>query len=240
MDLSAGSARPIPAAIRRCASRVAFSLITVNATWPGWMCFNPSLREINLQFGGKIEETRTMLHAAIPALRKASSKLESRSRCFPTPFVRKIFFATNAMSGAGERCLLVCTGPWSRPHASCIQNSRGNFYACGKVTRTHHRVNQFPTLALNLCVTSIESTGAAGLPENRFRARSTWACGCLPGYSTEQSSRNFCKVEASEVKACKSLEVKSGPESDAECPLREIWTTPMTFFPSRMGALMIL
>src|SRR5262250_2682813 len=87
----------MPAAIRRCASRVEFSLITVKATCPGLRCFRPSLREINLQLGGKIEETRTILHAAIPALRSASSKLESRSRCFPTPFVRKIFLATNAM-----------------------------------------------------------------------------------------------------------------------------------------------
>jgi hypothetical protein len=30
-------------------------------------------------------------------LRSASSKLESLSRCFPTPLVRKIFLATNAM-----------------------------------------------------------------------------------------------------------------------------------------------
>ena len=44
-----------------------------------------------------MEETRTMLQAAMPALRSASSKLERRSRCFPTPLVRKIFFATNAM-----------------------------------------------------------------------------------------------------------------------------------------------
>src|SRR5277367_697861 len=94
------------AAIRRCASLVEFSLITVKATWPGLICFSPSLREINLQLGGKIEETRTMLHAAMPALRRASSKLESRSRCFPTPFVRKIFFDTNAMKGAEVRCLL--------------------------------------------------------------------------------------------------------------------------------------
>jgi hypothetical protein len=71
--------------------------MTVKATWPGLMCFNPSLREINLQLGGKIEETRTMLQAAMPALRSASSKLESLSRCFPTPLVRKIFLATNAM-----------------------------------------------------------------------------------------------------------------------------------------------
>src|SRR5207253_144083 len=71
--------------------------MTVNATWPGFRCFKPSLREMSLQFGGKMEETRTMLHAAMPALRRASSKLESLSLCFPTPFVRKIFFATNAM-----------------------------------------------------------------------------------------------------------------------------------------------
>src|SRR5215469_13826814 len=85
------------AAIKRCGSRVEFSLITVKATWPGLRCFKPSLREISLQFGGKIEETRTMLHAAMPALRRANSKLESLSLCLPTPFVRKIFFATNAM-----------------------------------------------------------------------------------------------------------------------------------------------
>src|SRR5215471_20447053 len=97
MDLSAGRARPMPAAMRRWGSFVEFSLMTVKATWPGLMYFNPSLREINLQFGGKIDETRTILHAAIPAFRSASSKLDSRSRCFPTPLVRKIFFATNAI-----------------------------------------------------------------------------------------------------------------------------------------------
>src|SRR5580700_7319636 len=84
-------------AISRCGSFVEFSLMTVNATCPGLISFNPSLREINLQFGGKIELTRTMLHAAIPAFRSANSKLDSLSRCFPTPFVRKIFFATNAI-----------------------------------------------------------------------------------------------------------------------------------------------
>jgi hypothetical protein len=85
------------AAISRCASLVEFSLITVNATCPGLMYFKPSLREINLQFGGKMDETRTMLHAAIPAFLRASSKLDNLSRCFPTPLVRNIFFATNAM-----------------------------------------------------------------------------------------------------------------------------------------------
>lgn len=52
-----------------------------------------------------MEDTRTMLHAAMPALRSASSKLDSLSRCFPTPLVRNIFFATNAMKRAGLRCL---------------------------------------------------------------------------------------------------------------------------------------
>src|SRR6267142_1624994 len=106
MDLSLGSARPILAAMRRCGSLVEFSLMTVNATCPGLMCFNPSLREINLQLGGEIDETRTMLHAAMPALRRASSKLESRSRCLPTPLVKKIFLATNAI--VPVRGLRVC------------------------------------------------------------------------------------------------------------------------------------
>jgi hypothetical protein len=34
-------------------------------------------------------------------LRSASSKLESLSRCFPTPLVRKILVATNAIFRAG-------------------------------------------------------------------------------------------------------------------------------------------
>ncbi len=45
--------------------------------------------------GGKMLETLTRLHAAIPAERKASSKLVSFSRCFPTPLVRNIRLATN-------------------------------------------------------------------------------------------------------------------------------------------------
>src|SRR5256885_13030598 len=98
MDLSLGNARPMLAAIRRCGSFVEFSLITVKATWPGLMCFKPSLREINLQFGGKMDQTRPILHTAIPALLSAGSKLERLSRCFPTPLVTNIFFATNAMA----------------------------------------------------------------------------------------------------------------------------------------------
>src|SRR5260221_329179 len=130
MDLSLGSAKPMLAAMRRCASLVEFSLMTVNATWPGLMCFKPSLREINLQLGGKIEETRTMLHAAMPALRRASSKLESLSRCLPTPLVRKIFLATNAM-------VPVC-------RASVSSVGAKKFSRCGKVTRRYCSVNPIP------------------------------------------------------------------------------------------------
>src|ERR1700677_2420223 len=126
----------MPAAIRRCASRVEFSLITVKATWPGFKCFNPSLREINLQLGGKIEETRTILHAAIPALRRASSKLDSRSRCLPTPLVRKILFATNAMDGAELRCLLAQT-------ATAYENA-----ASRNVASSSEAVNTFRVVSL--------------------------------------------------------------------------------------------
>src|SRR5579862_4522994 len=132
MDLSAGSARPMLAAIRRCGSRVEFSLITVNATCPGRMCFKPSLREISRQFGGKIDDTRTILHAAMPAFRRANSKLESRSRCLPTPLVRKMRFATNAMDGAGLRCLLLQAGTRTKTRLSPP-----------KVARSPDRVNDF-------------------------------------------------------------------------------------------------
>src|SRR5215475_3205853 len=114
------------AAIRRCASLVEFSLMTVNATCPGLMCFKPSLREISLQFGGKIDETRTILHAAIPALRSASSKLESRSLCLPTPLVKNIFLATNAIV------------PVRSLHFIELSEK---FLCCGKVTRMIPSVN---------------------------------------------------------------------------------------------------
>jgi hypothetical protein len=88
-------ATPHEAAIKRCGSRVEFSLITTNVTCPGLNSFMPSARGINLQRGGKMLETRTKLQAAMPADRNASSKLASFSRCFPTPFVRNIRFGTN-------------------------------------------------------------------------------------------------------------------------------------------------
>jgi len=66
------------------------------------MCFNPSLREINLQLGGKMEETRTMLQAAMPALR--SAKLELRAfRDVSDALVRNI--SCDERHGAGVGCL---------------------------------------------------------------------------------------------------------------------------------------
>jgi hypothetical protein len=50
-----------------------------------------------LQFGGKIDETLTRFWAAIPASRNANSNDVSRSRCFPTPLVKKIRFGTMSL-----------------------------------------------------------------------------------------------------------------------------------------------
>src|ERR1044071_1093523 len=128
MVLSLGKARPMLEAIKRCGSLAEFSLITGNGTCPGLMWFKRSLRGINLQLGGKSEDTRTMLHAAMPALRRASSKLDSRSRCLPTPLVKKIFLATNAIVPVrGLRGYEVVTK---------------NFRCCGKVTRRISSVNR--------------------------------------------------------------------------------------------------
>jgi len=62
-----------------------------------------------------------MLHAAMPALRRASSKLESRSRWFTDAFGQEIFLATNAI--VPVRGLRVC------------EVGARNFGCCGKVTK---------------------------------------------------------------------------------------------------------
>src|SRR5580692_2192504 len=90
-------ATPIDDASRRCASRVEFSATTAKTTSPGCRYFTPSLRARSLQFGGKMEETRTRFWAAIPASRNANSKEVNRSRCFPTPLVKKIRFGTMSL-----------------------------------------------------------------------------------------------------------------------------------------------
>src|ERR1700735_1622446 len=90
-------ATPIEEASRRCASWVEVSATTANTNSPGLRYFTPFLRASILQFGGKMEETRTRFWAAIPASRKANSKDVSRSRCFPTPLVKKIRFGTMSL-----------------------------------------------------------------------------------------------------------------------------------------------
>src|ERR1700756_1277983 len=90
-------ATPIDEASRRCGSRVEFSATTAKTTSPGGRYFTPSLRASSLQLGGKIEETRTRFWAAIPASRNANSNEVSRSRCFPTPLVKKICFGTMSL-----------------------------------------------------------------------------------------------------------------------------------------------
>src|SRR5579875_2922736 len=96
-------ATPTDAAISRWGSLVAFSLITTCRICPGLSSFMPSCGEMSLQCGGKIDETRTRLYWAMPALRSAISKLESFSRCLPTPLVRKIFLATKLIPGSRAR-----------------------------------------------------------------------------------------------------------------------------------------
>src|SRR4029077_16420703 len=83
------------AAISRCGSRGAASDMTTNVTCPGSRRLAPSLRVRILQLGGKMLDTLTRLHAAIPADRSASSKDVSFSRCLPTPLVKNISFGTN-------------------------------------------------------------------------------------------------------------------------------------------------
>src|ERR1700751_5301220 len=90
-------ATPIDEARRRGGSRVEFSATTAKTTSPGWRYFTPSLRASSLQFGGKMEETRTRFCAAMPASRKANSNEVNRSRCFPTPLVKKIRFGTMSL-----------------------------------------------------------------------------------------------------------------------------------------------
>src|SRR4029450_12424390 len=88
-------ATPTVAAISRCGSRVAPSDMTTKVTWPGLRRLIPSLRDMMRHPGGKMLDTRTRLHAAIPAERSASSKDVSFSRCLPAPFVKNISLGTN-------------------------------------------------------------------------------------------------------------------------------------------------
>src|SRR5579863_5684453 len=84
----------------RWASWVEFSATTANTTSPGLRYFTPSLRASILQFGGKMEDTRTRFCAAMPASRNASSNDVKRSRCFPTPLVKNIRLGTMFLPNA--------------------------------------------------------------------------------------------------------------------------------------------
>src|ERR1700688_974044 len=96
-------ATPTEAAISRCGSLVALSLITAKTICPGVRYFSPSCWLSNLQFGGKIDLTRTRLNSAIPADRSASSKEVSFSRCRPTPFVRNVPFGIGPIYFLSDR-----------------------------------------------------------------------------------------------------------------------------------------
>src|SRR5579875_419623 len=119
------------AAIRRWGSRVEFSLITTKVTCPGFSSLTPSARGIILQRGGKMLETRTRLHAAIPADRSASSKLVSFSRCFPTPLVKNIRFGTNIV---GPRQLPAPSLPGFEHHRQA-----GSLFPCIQLLRAFER-----------------------------------------------------------------------------------------------------
>src|SRR5512146_2721323 len=93
-------------ATSRCGSRVLFSATTAKTTSPGERYFNPCARGITLQFGGKMDETRTRFWAAMPASRSASSNDVSRSLCFPTPLVRNMRLGTISLDNFGVSSIL--------------------------------------------------------------------------------------------------------------------------------------
>src|SRR5438067_356010 len=155
-------ATPILDAIRRCGSRVEFSATTENVTSPGYKYFRPSLREINLQLGGKMEETRTRFCAAMPASRSANSKEVSRALCLPTHLVRKIRLGTSSlpklMSSGGARF-------WNES-----QNvAHGEGFVIQELFRSE---NNLPRLAPDICrCANVGFLSASNYRENLFRCR---------------------------------------------------------------------
>src|SRR3954453_10616286 len=124
---SRGIATPTVAAMSRCGSRVAASDITTKVTWPGSRRFMPSARDRIRQFGGKMLDTRTRLHAAMPAERSASSNEVSFSRCFPTPLVKNISFGTKPTT----LTLLVARTQDGKHQLSHCQGKRHDFGGVG-------------------------------------------------------------------------------------------------------------
>src|SRR5450759_2806911 len=96
-------ATPTVAASSRCGSRVAASDIKTKVTCPGSSSFMPWVRDRMRHLGGKMLDTRTRLHAAIPADRSASSNEVSFSRCLPTPLVKNISLGTNPTTSRSFR-----------------------------------------------------------------------------------------------------------------------------------------
>src|ERR1700730_8181300 len=104
--------------MRRWGSRVAASDMTTKGTCPGSSRFMPSFRDRIRHFGGKMLDTRTRLHAAMPAERSASSNEGNFSPCLQTPLVKNISLGTNpTTSGSlrhgtlhGKQRLLQCQG----------------------------------------------------------------------------------------------------------------------------------
>ena len=88
---------PMLEATNRWGSRVEFSATTAKYDFSRSQVFETFLAGMTLQFGGKMEETRTRFCAAMPASRSANSNDVSRSLCFPTPLVRKIRFGTMSL-----------------------------------------------------------------------------------------------------------------------------------------------
>src|SRR4051812_6410901 len=92
----------------RCGSRVAASDMTTKVTCPGCSCLVPWDRDRIRHFGGKMLETRTRLHAAIPAERSARSNQVSFSRWLPAPLVKNISLGTNPTTSRSFG--------WGEPH----------------------------------------------------------------------------------------------------------------------------
>src|SRR5271170_1396136 len=123
-------ATPMEEASRRWASWVEFSATTANTTSPGLRYLTPSLRASILQFGGKMEETRTRFWAAMPASRRANSNDVKRSRCFPTPLVKNIRLGTMSLPNA--------VASWREKNE--MENAQFNTMLCkGKMNFTWRR-----------------------------------------------------------------------------------------------------
>src|SRR5215470_883167 len=103
-------ATPTVAAISRWGSRVAASDITTNVTWPGSRRLAPCARDKIRHPGGKMLESRTRLHAAMPADRSASSNDVSFSRCLPTPLVKNISLGTHPTTSSRSLSTLSTRG----------------------------------------------------------------------------------------------------------------------------------